>query len=263
MFYLNFFFNIIRTYPVRSLVFIFFYFAVVLTILQSEEITFSYKNKLSVKNKNPYFYVLTDKTENYMRVIRKLIKFPGIYKVNKINQKKINENTKKFLTSMNFNNSSDLIKNLNYSGFKVSFNQDLKLKSIDLIKDYLTRFIGEEKVTIGSLRNYGNKLERRTLLEEISNYISWIVLSVLTVFLLLSFFSFNRAYQKRCYLIEKFQRRKSILLKGYLSFFILLGLISLILSFIIGKFNFYLVLFIIVPVFFLLLFKTQPKWTES
>ena len=96
------------------------------------------------KVQSPFFHALIDKNENYSRVSRKLRSLPGVTNVEVVAPEKMEAEAGKILGSLDFEISSDLLE-LGYAGIKVVFESNLQEKSMELVREYLLRLVGEER----------------------------------------------------------------------------------------------------------------------
>lgn len=226
MFYLtNFFRSIGESF---SKGFLFFLVTVALIVSCGQK---GYLEKLIFKSfpskvNGPYFYALVSNKENISRVARKLSVLPGVQSTQIMAQSDIDKQVKKILGSYDFEIDKEAM-NLNYYGLRVMFRHDTLKRSQQLIKEYVSRLVGESKVTIGPTHNYDkDTLKKGLFIKKLKEWSGWIMIVTLTVIWLLLFFTFGNSIKRQSYLVEQFQRRSNVSFKTLLNGMVLISLIT-------------------------------------
>jgi cell division protein FtsX len=160
-----------------------------------------------------YFYSLIPSNENHKWIVRKVSNLPGVSKVKIISKDKVRGQIDKVLEDLNVGSvQSELT--LNYTGIEVLFTEDLSQRSQELIRSYLRKLVGENKIILGTVRydeHFSNK--KKFFISIIKRWGVGLILGLLCLFWFLSFISFSRTIKKTAYIIEQFQRRTHVSLK--------------------------------------------------
>jgi hypothetical protein len=214
MFYLRVFFRNFYLAPVRILFFILYSVLVINLLGQKDNVEKHVFKMLKEDESGSYFHALISGKENSTSVMRKLSSLPGVQKVELISENKIAKEVKNMLGGIELSVAPDILVT-SYSGLKVVFEAELKTKSQMLIKEYLSRLVGEDSITIGPTKTYDFFWKR---VQFITGFIEkwgglywtstligfWIVLFVFTLVLL----------KKQGHLMELYQRRKNVTFKN-------------------------------------------------
>ena len=152
-----------------------------------------------------------------------------------------------------------------YTGVKIYFEKGLSLKGQELIKKYLSRFIGSKKIVLGKTiaeKNYKIKKQKS---EEKVKSIFWFY-NVLPLFILwmISFKLLGKIIKKRSYLIENFQRRNNVYLKTIFTGKIFIFLFSVLIMSPFGLNNYIFLLALLLIFIFVSLILSLEKnriWT--
>lgn len=225
MFYLSEFFQILKLNKFLG----FILFTGMFGVFSISHFEKEIKGQLSLDTKvkdTPYFNALIRKNLNIESVKRRMSKLPGVLAVA--------ENRKKSLEKEIFHLKKifgdDVINGLaskNYKKLKVELEKGIKLKSFILIKEYLSRLVGKDSITIGQMKRPKSlKLNQK---DSLYIFLKWIDSYAILVFFFLWFIALVfllRPVLKRTYIIEKFQRKSyvgpKIILSGMISFFVVI-----------------------------------------
>lgn len=216
MFYLIEFFRILKKNLLLGFIFISSLFLLIsLSHFQEEiEVELSLDNKI---HNFPYFNALLKKDVEFEGIKRRMAQLPGVLSVELGEEKKILNEVSQLKKIFNY----EIIKNLSslkYHKIKVELEKGLKLKNQTLIKEYFTRLVGKDSVTIGKIKVPNElKIETQsllfTMLEWAQTYIQVILFGLWFVASILLF----SPIAKKAYIIERFQRKKFAFMKIYLS----------------------------------------------
>jgi len=212
MFYLNHFLKSLTSFKLNGLLF------VLLTVILTTALhNRSYVQKLfSLANKTitrPYFNALVTNDVNLNTVARKLKKLPG---VEAVTIKKVND-VKDELGSLKGELDTDVLNslvNINYTSLTVELGRSLQARSQSLIREYLTRLVGKDSITISDIKKPKIlKMKKNDPYLFLNNWGDLYLIGLLTVIWFASCFSFSKYLNNYSYLIEKFQRKKKVGLK--------------------------------------------------
>ena len=158
----------------------------------------------------PYFHAVMNNNGNYSVLSRQMRELPGVANMILMDDEEMRQKTRNILDSANLKEIDGI--ELNLVGFKVIFEKNLKLKSMELIRQYLEKIAGKDYLTIGSIKDLENQ-DKGTLWVEHMSFL-------ITLFLCLMWFFVNSVVsneiKKSAYIVEQFQRRKTVALKTYM-----------------------------------------------
>ena len=160
---------------------------------------------------------------NVKVLVRKLNDLPGIKKVQLVKVNQIDKKMGDLISELDLNKK---IFGTKYIGLKIFFEKRLSIKGRDLIKKYLSRFVGHYNVVIGKTISEKNYKEKKEESDKRVNRIFWLFnICPITILWIVSFWFLSKNVKKRSYLIENYQRKKNVHLKT-----LLVGIISLFLG---------------------------------
>ena len=176
-----------------------------------EAIKLSAMGRGEAKKELPYFFALIPKDLNSNYVKRKLIKLPGVQKINQVSEDKVNGHVKSILAESKVALDDSLMA-LNFSGLKIYLAASLKESSQKLIRNYVSRLAGESEVTLGALHRPQDDPQKSEMF--LSKHFS-IGLSLLagTVFFI-CMLSFWKKLERASFVYEQFQRRTRVFEKS-------------------------------------------------
>lgn len=216
MFYLSHYFKLFKTYPLRSVSFVLLGFATFALLALQKPVTSEIQKIAQGESKNAYFHALVSGRENHSRISRNLMNLPGVAHVEILSENLIKEQVKEIIGAISVDIPENLFQ-LNYAGLKIVFAEGLKANSQNLIRDYLTRLVGESQVTMSAVKQTENKNKQsfwQAVLEKHGYWILWfLILSIWMGTTIL----FIQGLRRQAYLLEQFQRRKNVGAKMYLS----------------------------------------------
>ena len=230
MFYLISYLKTVFSEPLKGIAFSSITLLLFLGIFSKDRINENIAAKVKMKGQESFFYALIEKKENQARIARKLRALPGVKYVETLTSHAINNKANQLVNAVGLGMNSELT-NLDYTGLKVVFKSAISSRSIELIRDYLNRLVGEKKLTLGAVKEpRKNQAKISGLLGLANAWGSLIILVSLFIVWLLSFFQFERVIAKRAYLIENFQRREKVGIKILFVGLLLLFTLSVILK---------------------------------
>jgi hypothetical protein len=222
MFYIKEFYKILKDNIVLSFIFL-VSFSIFFSVshnknLVDKELSLNGKMKIS-----PYFNALVSNDINLESVLRKMKYLPGVKMVslnkNPTIKKEIEELKNKFGASV-----VQSLSTLNYRKLKIELEKGIHAKNQNLIREYLTKLVGKNSLTMGSVKNPRKiKLDKSDSLLKILNWGGMYIIFISGIMFLISSILLSKQMNDISYLIEKFQRKKSVKLKIFMS-----GIVSLI-----------------------------------
>lgn len=215
MFYLKNFFIAIFDQKVKGLAFILLSLGLTFSLLQRSEVKnlFSFSQKIIQK---PYFNALLPSSNEARTIAQRLEKLPGVEEVKIIKH----ELDKSSFKAMGVSFSNEVIEGVfsqDFQTIKVVLENNLELRSQNLIKEYLGRLMGDRDVTISEV-----KLPQKIELKQndpsiwVDNYGDIYIIGLLGVLWLFSCYGIINYIQVKSYLIEKFQRKSEVAMKTFL-----------------------------------------------
>ena len=215
MFYLKEFFKCFQSIPFKVVCLCISSILLGLSITHKDLIQLKIKERFSEEIVTPHFYALLSKKINLKKMKSKLGSLPGIKRINYLDRKKIKKKVNKEVGSLRLN---DVLFKKDYTALKVIFDYDLSLEGQNLIKKYLSRYVGGVDIVIGKTigeKKYKDRIAKEKI--KITKIYWGAVFSPLLIYWIISFFIFSKGIWKKSYLIENFQRRKNVHLKIMLS----------------------------------------------
>lgn len=215
MFYLKHFFLSIANYPIRGIFFILSTLTLTMSFHFSDIVESRFQEIFKDPTPLPYFFALLENQSDFERIERKLKNLPKVagVEMKEYTYQKENLFEDKIVQDM----QSDLpekIEAKNYYGLKVILESNVSTRSVDLIKEYLTR-LNDKELTMTPVK-YSKVVE----LKGLKKYLSFLrdygkLTTILSSFLLwiISIFIWEGGIKNHCFLLEKFQRRNLVAFK--------------------------------------------------
>jgi hypothetical protein len=223
MFYLNTFFKFIFKYVFVGIPFLFLTVLLFFHIQNGAFFNPYLSSDLKIKQEKPYFLALIKSEENVERIMRKMNSLPGVAH----SQKYDNQELRLKLFEL-FKEQVELVENFSFDGIKVVFQDDVSKKSRELIREYLVRYVGEEKIFLGGIVEPPQVSAKSLNPVRYSLSLWGTIGTTLLWFIFFSLFVFKTT--NPCYVIENFQSKKAVRFKvissGLSFLFILMVLIS-------------------------------------
>jgi hypothetical protein len=174
-----------------------------MVVLNSTYLAKWVKSKESTKEYK-FAHALIESDLELNTVMRKVLTFPGVQRVKKIEQKKVDSVVSGAITEVEKKIPSSL-KVQNYKVLKIIFEKGFQNSKVSLISEYLNRLFEEGKVTISSVNM------KKSSQSQMSQWLNDNIILVIIGFMfflnsmLLIFFSKQVNYQN--FLFKKYQRR--------------------------------------------------------
>ena len=193
------------------------------TIHYQDEIDMKLAKLGKLKSQQPYFNALVDDKVSFSKIKRKMSQLPGVSAITSHGQL----NATKEIDRLKAAYGGDILQSLSqlsYKKLKIEVAEGLKPKSLKLIREYLVRLVGKESVTVGEFK-YPSLSKSKIRLIETIQLVGVPALNTLFIFLFgFSLFLMIKPLKKHAFIIENFQRKKSvglqILLQGFGCFWI-------------------------------------------
>lgn len=226
MFYLKTFYQSIWDLKIRGISFLILSLGILVLAGNRNIIS----NLLLVKEKAiaPYFNALIDHKVNSSSIVRKMKNLPGVINVTVKSSTDVKNDVKNMVRDLDESVMENLLQ-IRYQGIKVELDRGLESRGQKLIQEYLNRLVGKESVTMTGVRT-----PKIVTTEEKDTvklfFIKWVDVIVLASFLIVWIFAAwtcGQSLLTRSYIIEKFQRKKSVAVKSFLIGMIPLYLISI------------------------------------
>lgn len=228
MFYLSNFFKSFFHNPFKGSVFI----AATVLFIGSAFVTGQVEKTLlkgvAKMERGASFFALIDSRENNNRVARKLRELPGVDKVRVLSKADVSSSLDELLKTLNVGVSRDLI-DLSFSGLKIEFQKGLPQRSQNLIRDYLTRLVGADKLTMGAINKEASdvKKKRGSFMVMIKTYLGPLMTVLFGLIWFILFITIRKDFIRTSYLSEQFQRRTNVpaktLATGFAFLFVVTG----------------------------------------
>ncbi len=218
MFYLKIFVTIFKNDFLKSSLLFFSFFLSLNVALFNNKIADRVLSSVSEEKSKDYFNLLIEADIDKNKLAHKIYKLPGIEKVYFKSQKKLENKVRNVLENLSIEVPS-AIKNSQFHALEVAVHQNFDENKLPLVKEYLDRVFGTEKVTIGELKKNTNSLKQNNVFYQ---NIPILLIALSLTFLILIFMGQSSSLFKQAYLIEHFQRRKkSFEISFALGFFLL------------------------------------------
>ena len=161
----------------------------------------------------PFFYALIDSDRPFERAVRKLRELPGVSIVSTVASSELEKSLKSTMQAAGLDLKS-LVSGPAVSGVKVIFDKGLAHQGQELIRDYLVRLIGEDYITLGAVSVPDSKnFNTQSSFAALKTYLPWIAFMASSLIWFWAFTHLLTQWKERAYVIERFQRRKNVLLK--------------------------------------------------
>jgi hypothetical protein len=166
-------------------------------------------------SKGPSFFALISSDQDYLNIQRKLISLPGISSVMILEKEAVKEQTKKLVD--NFQLKDEDLGFLNFIALEVIFDKNITLRGQELIRNYLIKLAGENNVTLGKINFPPEKDGIKSLLDFINIGGEWAMGLFFGCMWFFALLILKKEVKKSAYLIEQFQRKKSVEIKILIS----------------------------------------------
>lgn len=161
----------------------------------------------------PFFYALIDLDRPYERAMRKLRELPGVSLVSSVASAELEKSLKSTLEQAGLD-LKNLLGGPSVTGMKVVFDSGLAANGQKLVRDYLTRLVGEDYITLGAVSvPDAQNFKSEGMITKLTKFAPWIFFGLAALVWFWALTYLLREWRERAYLIERFQRRKNVLLK--------------------------------------------------
>ncbi len=219
MFYLRELLNFIKRNIVASFSLVFSIIAISMIVTNYYEIDQIVKNKVPTLENEHYFNVVVENGVNFNSLKRKVEGLPGVKSLVSISDEKIQNTVTKVSSEFALDNEAlDAIQSL--KSFKLSLREDVSERSINLIREYLTRIAGKNQLILGSVKQ--KIVDDKLIKSFLVNVKKWPIQMALVFFSLtfiVSFLLVRGRLKQFSYILESYQRRNYVHLKLMLSLF--------------------------------------------
>lgn len=216
MFYLKEFFKLIKENFIVGILFIASTSALVVVSWHQEKISIiisSAQKSIST----PYFNALITDRSNLLSVVRKMKSLPGVLEVSFQGDKEL----KKEVSSLKASFGDHVLEGFSAESFKnmrIELESGIQAKSQSLIREYLTRLIGEDNVTMSQVKTPQiKKNHETTFMTLITKWGNKYLLLLVSFFWMFCLFLFLKPLKTYAFIIEKFQRKVAVAPKVILS----------------------------------------------
>lgn len=262
MFYLAEFFKVIKVNKILASVLFVSLFSIYTISLFQYEIEKELSLNGKIKN-TPYFNALLRENIDINTVRRRMIMLPGVSSV-ELNQ---NSSIEKEVSALKEVFGGDLIENLSttkYQRLRVELDKGIKAKSFNLIKEYLSRLVGKDAVTIGQMKRPKDiQLKNDDVLFQFLKWADTYALILFSILWIISSVLILVPMFKRAYIIEKFQRKNHVLYKlmgtGFFSYALLIVCIGFLFKFELSEFGIMLSIFLFMITLLIGAFLSKTK----
>ena len=216
MFYLAHYFKTLLMKPLYALMWACSLFGLMFTLLFSKPLTKSITEITKVKESNPHFFAMIPSEESLGYLQRKLATLPGVKKVKKVSSQVLNKKINGLIGQLK---DSDTLSDVSSEFFAIDvvMTRDLKVRSQNLIRDYLKRITSSKELTLGPIIQGKGKKKSNNILGYIKNY-SLLIVSVLSFALyIFSNVFLLKELRKQSFLVENYQRKKEVFSKAFSS----------------------------------------------
>jgi hypothetical protein len=216
MFYLKILFRFIRYYPARNFIFYLMSMLLIASPFYKVELERKILVYLPQTVEGDSFHALISSDVNIARVGRKLRALPGVHQVISLGEKEVTGQVQQLMKRLEV--SSSLLEgvDLNSAGLNIIFKKGVKDRVKNLIRDYLIKFVGPEKVTLGAIITRDKSL---TWADTFRGYFERWGFSGIFIFLslvwIVALSSWGKKMTQEIAIIQDYQRRKHISLKIY------------------------------------------------
>jgi hypothetical protein len=259
MFYLSEFFKLLKLNKILMGIFCLSIVGVITTFEQKD----SLKKKILENNTSkqlPYFNALVQDSVNIENIQRKMKELPGVISVAVLESKSFKRELQKLQGSFDKEILSELT-DINLKKIKIVLEKGLLEKNQNLIREYLSRLAGKDSVTLGGVKApLLNKKHSESTQVKILKWTDLYLLSLLSLFFLISTVLLQKNVNKHAFIIERFQRRKNVKFKIMMTGATVMSLIAIVINFALaGKISVNIMAPVIVILFMMTLFTLTTK----
>lgn len=221
MLYLNLLKNLFRIHKIKTFLFMSLTsFLFLISISQNRVNSFS-KSLIEINQPLAYFHALIDSNSSLESLRRKLMRIPGVIKVESKENKKLRNYANQILAELDLNSS--VLNTENLKGLRIFLLPKIEQSKVKLIQQYIKRSNGQAEVTFSELkRTEVVKRAGKTYFEILTVYSYEIVLTFSFCVWLILLLSMREGMAKHIYLFERFHRESGLGIK-IISFMIMIS----------------------------------------
>ncbi len=230
MFYLTHLLKIFKTYPLRSFSFVCLSLLIIFLSVQKNLVDSAIHNAIPEKKEGDYFYVLIHSHEFSESIVQKISQMPGIYKITTQSDQSIEKELKTIYKENDLTEEDVALmaQNLKFHGLKVIFNPKANNRQILNVREYFSKLLNVDQFILGNLVTVTEKHDPTLLLiEQVQNGAFYILLCTVALLWMIFALSLKTKIQEIAYLLNRYQRRKKIGHKLYLTSSMLIALVSI------------------------------------
>ena len=165
------------------------------------------------RDSSPYFNALVESDKEADYLARKMGNLPGVVSVEVKKEQKLQKEAAKFLKEIG--ESSGLV-SAGYSAFKIVLDKSASDESKQLIREYFQRLAGSKEVTFSPVKTPAmSKLKASPLYNIFARYAPYYLALIAGIGWLFSLWLISQPLRAQCFVVERFQRKKSASLKVY------------------------------------------------
>lgn len=226
MFYLKQFYYSLIQNKLNGISFVLMTFLFVFALFNRPLIKNTLDHRSNVKQLT-YFKALLGSDTNIDVITRKMKDLPGVHSVNVNKKIVLNKSDVAELKAISTGELLNNFVNEDYSSIKIVLEDNLKIQTQSLIREYLGRLVGSDTLTLTGIRTPAENKSSKKLKYNYLNNIDLIVIGILALFWLIASFNYTQKMIEYSAILEKFQRREFISVKLYFTgmlFFVSLAL---------------------------------------
>lgn len=175
----------------------------------------------------PYFNALVHSDISLGNIKRKMVQLPGVRNILIFKANKIKNEIKHLKKSFNQELIGQLT-SINYKKIKIELDDGVKVKSQNLIREYLLRLIGKNSVTLGAVKTPRNlNISSNNSLFTLIKWSETYLIGLFMVMMAISLFLLLKPLNNQSFIIERFQRREYVNTKIMFSGAAILVLLSI------------------------------------
>lgn len=238
MLYLKLFVEILIKNPIRAIGFFLSGLSLCLLLGQSDKIQQNVMSSLPKMGEAPHFFALVDQAINSESIRRKLMDLPGVKSVRNIPGAKLKTQLSEVLGDVGVE-LPDGMGVPSVAGLKISFAPQLEIRSQKLIKKYLARLTGDEKVTVGPTIGGEKKADKwmSSFKDSLKLKIGTVIVALAALLYLVFGIALGGELGKEAYLVERFSRRRNVVQVSAGLGFLCFGFLMMVPSLVFGNVN--------------------------
>ena len=264
MFYLNEFLKIFKRNTFVALSFCLINILLFFTIVNFNSLQKSLSKRLPQIENEHYFNSLVSSTVNVKAIERKIKGLPGVKRTSLISKKEAHQNLKKLEGSLGLD-ALELQELKKMVTLKVVLDEKVSESSINLIREYLKRLVGVEKILLGAVKK---KISKEKMFKHlVANVKKWplqVGIAITVIFWMISLTALRKQVMTSAYLIESYQRKSKVAMKISFAGIACLSILALAVSSIFFIPNWYAVaMFSILSIGVVTFSSRKRSWVKS